>query len=88
MYDDYTSTFDELVGKDNSFIVHHYNIQVLCIELYKIYNHLSQTVFSELFVTNHTTYNFRSQCDFVIPELKLFIKGLIHFGTMDLLSGI
>ena len=33
VYDDYVSTFKELLEKDNSFTVHHYNIQTLCIEL-------------------------------------------------------
>ena len=32
VYGDYGSTFQELLGKDNSFTVHHYNIQTLCIE--------------------------------------------------------
>ena len=47
--DDYILTFDELLEKDGSFTIHHYNIQTLCIELYKVYRHLSQTIFSELF---------------------------------------
>ena len=50
VYDDCTSTFDQLLEKDNSFTVHHYNIQALCIQLYKVYNNLSQTIFSEFFV--------------------------------------
>ena len=36
-YDDYTSTFEELLEKDKSFTVHHYNLQRLCRELYKVY---------------------------------------------------
>ena len=35
--------------KDNSFTVHHYNIQTLCIELYKVFSGQSQTIFSDLF---------------------------------------
>ena len=53
-YDGYTSTFEELLEKDNSFTVHHYHIQTLCRELYEVYNNLSQTIFSELFVRNHS----------------------------------
>ena len=34
-YDDYVSIFEELLEKDNSFTVHHYKIQTLCIELYR-----------------------------------------------------
>ena len=76
VYDDYTLMFDELVKKkNNSFTVHHYNIQTLCIELYKVYNNLSQTIFSELFGKNHINYNLRSQSDFVIAKVKTVYKG-------------
>ena len=76
VYDDYLSSFDELLELDNSFTVHHYNIQTLCIELYKVYNNLSQTVFSELFTRNDVSYNLRSQSDFIIPRVKTVYKGL------------
>ena len=85
MYDDYTSTFDEFLEKDNSFTGHRYNIQLFCIELYKVYNNLPQTIFSELFVRNHSSYNLRSQSDFVIPEVKTVYEGsnsLRYFGTI------
>ena len=53
VYDDHASSFDELLEKDSSLSVHHFNIQTLCIELCKVYNNVSQTVFSELFLRNH-----------------------------------
>ena len=70
VYDDYSSSFAELLKVDNSFTIHHYNIQTLCIELYKVYNNLSQTVFSELFTKNEISYNLRLHSDFVIPKVK------------------
>ena len=85
VFDDYTSTFDELLEKDHSFTVHHYNIQTLCIKLYKVYNNLSETIFSELFVRNHSNYNFRSQSDFVIPEVNTVYNesnSLRYFGPI------
>ena len=36
VYNDYYSTFEELLEKDGSFTIHHYNIQTLCIELYNV----------------------------------------------------
>ena len=45
VYDDYVSTFKELLEKDNSFNIHRYNIQTLCIELYKVFSRQSQTIF-------------------------------------------
>ena len=47
IYDDYELTFEELLEKDGSSTIHHYNIQTLCIELYKVYHPLSQTIFSD-----------------------------------------
>ena len=63
IYDDYELTFEELLEKDGSFIIHHYNIQTLCIELSKVYHNLSQT-------------NLRFKPDFVIPQVRIVLKGL------------
>ena len=40
IHDDYELTFEELLEKDELFTIHHYNIQTLCIELYKVYHNL------------------------------------------------
>ena len=76
VYDDYLSAFEELLEKDNSFTVHHYNIQTLCIELCKVFSGQSQTIFSDLFERKNINYNLRSQPDFVIPQVKSVYKGL------------
>ena len=36
VYKDYTSSFDELLFKDNSFRIHHRNLQKLAIEIFKV----------------------------------------------------
>ena len=53
VYSDYESTFEDSLTKDGSFTVHHYNIQTLVTELYKVYNKISQTIFGELFTRNN-----------------------------------
>ena len=37
IYDDYELTFEELLEKNGSFAIHHYNVQTLFIELYEVY---------------------------------------------------
>ena len=51
VYSDYESMFEDLLTKDGCFTVHHYNIQTLAVELFKVYN-ISQTIFGELFTRN------------------------------------
>ena len=75
MYDVYTSTFEELLEKDQSFTVHHCNVQTLCKDLFKVYNNLYQTIFSDLFIRNRISYKVRLQLDFAIPQVKSVYKG-------------
>ena len=75
VYNDYYSTFEELFEKDGSFTIHHYNIQTLCIELYKVYNNLAHSIFSDLFKRNSNPYNTRLQSDFVNPRINTVLKG-------------
>ena len=75
VYDNYVSTFEELLEKGNSFTVHYYNIQTLCIEPYKVFSEQSQTIFSDLFERKNISCNLRSQPDFVIPPVKTVYKG-------------
>ena len=50
MYNDYKSTFENLLELDNSVSIHHRNIiRLLSIELYKVKHNLSNQVMSELF---------------------------------------
>ena len=44
-----TSTFQELLDKDNSVSVHHKNIQVLATEIYKTVNGLAPTIMNSVF---------------------------------------
>ena len=75
VYDDYVSTFEELLEKDISFTVHHYNIHTLCIELYKVFSGQSQMKFSDLFERKNINYSLHSQPDYVIPQIKTVYKG-------------
>ena len=49
VYNDFNSSFQQLLDNDNSFTIHHENIQSLIIEMYKVVNDLSTDTFAELF---------------------------------------
>ena len=56
MYQDYASSFTELLEKDNSIIIHNRNIQLLATELFKVKNELSPPFINEIFVENAQHY--------------------------------
>ena len=49
VFDDYNSTFQELLIKDNSVTIHIRNIQALATELYKVANGFSPVIMSRVF---------------------------------------
>ena len=56
-YQDNTSTFQELLNKDNSVSIHHRNVQVLGTEMFKTHRGLSPVILRETFVPKTSSYN-------------------------------
>ena len=79
VYNDDTSSFDELLRKDNSVSIHHRNIQALAIEMYKAKNNLSPKITQGIFKLRNSPYNMRSQHDFVLPR-----STTANYGTESL----
>ena len=86
VYSDYESTFqDLLIFYWWSFTVHHYSIQTLAIELYKVNNNISQTIIWEFFTRNNNGYYLLSKSDSVIPQIRSVLKGsnsIRYFGPV------
>ena len=70
IYDNYNLNFSELLEKDKSFTIHHQNIQILCIEMYKIVNNGSNEGITELLNRSVDAYRGRSERDFIIPRVQ------------------
>ena len=58
-YKDKSSTFQELLEKDNSVSIHHRNIQKLAIGIYKVLHGFSPPILNDIFVPVSRPYNFR-----------------------------
>ena len=60
VYNDHSSAFEDLLVKDNLISIHHRNICLLAIELYKTKNNLSSQLMVELFQRQEVNYSIRS----------------------------
>ena len=76
IYNDKTSTFKELLEKDNSVSIHYRNIQALAIEMYKVANGMSPEIMNEIFqLREKSHYNLRYTSEFIIPPIHSVYHG-------------
>ena len=76
VYNDHIPTFEDRLVKDNSVSIHHRNIHLLAIELYKAKNSLSFQLMLESFQRRELNYNIRSQKDFSLRSVNTSSYGL------------
>ena len=74
IYNDYTSSFDDLLTKNNAFTVHERNIQTLAIELFKVVNGTSPTIMSKIFKLKEKV-RYPSENIFVTNNIKTVKYG-------------
>ena len=74
-YNNYYSTFEELLEKDGSVTIHISNIRKLVTEIYKVFNDLGNDSYLELLQANNSNYNLRNQNDLKVPTIKTVWKG-------------
>ena len=76
VYNDYKPNFNNLLELDNSVSIHHRNIGLLSIELYKVKHNLSNQVMPELFNLRNINYDFRSQTGYELAPIYTTAYGL------------
>ena len=77
VYNDYTSTFENLLLIDGSVSIHHRNIQKVATEMYKAKNNLSPEITPSNFQQNEVSH-LRSDITFLRPTLIQYIMGKDH----------
>ena len=75
VYEDYTSSFDNLLKKDKNKTIHQKNIEKLAIQMYKIKNNIAPKIVSDLFPVNNNYYSLRRNPDFLLSRPKTVSKG-------------
>ena len=77
IYNDRTSSFEELLEKDNSDTIHHRNLKILATEMFKVKNDLAPSIFNNIFERqNMQKYNLRNVSDFKSKTAKT-----VQYGT-------
>ena len=76
IYNDKTSSFEQLLENDNSVSIHHRNIQTLTTEMHKVTNGLSPQIMNEIFqIREESRYNLRYTSQFTIPPIHSVYNG-------------
>ena len=75
VYQDYTSSFDELLKKDGSLTFHHRNIHQVAIQMFKVKHDLCPPFMKELFTYVGNENGTRSGDTFVRPNVDSVLKG-------------
>ena len=75
-YSNNTSSYEELLETDNSFSLHHRNIQILATKLYKIVNGLSPDIMKDVISSNNNlSYSTRNRRTFHSRPIRSIIYG-------------
>ena len=69
-YRDQESSFEDLLGHDNSVSVHQKNLQVLMIEMFKTKHGLNPPFMKEIFCPQTNQYSLRNDRDFNLPRVR------------------
>ena len=81
-YDDYNSTFSQLLEKDISVTIHDRNIQALAVELYKVINGSATEIMKEVFPLKVNT-RYPSKFPFQSRNVRILSYGT---GTLSFLG--
>ena len=90
VYNDTVTSFENLLTKNNSFTIHHQNIQSLAMEICNVckigaIHNLPGGNLREVFVRNNHNYSLRSESELLLPNVNTVFKGensISYFGSV------
>ena len=85
VYLDYDSEFSDLLKKDASVTIHHRNIQLLAVEMFKVVKNIGPSIMKSLFEFKEHARNTRSEECFVKKKANKVYMGdgsVRHFGPI------
>ena len=83
VYNDYTTTFENLLLIDNSVSIHHRNLQVLATEIYKIKNKIAPEIMNDILLERSIIYNLRNNSGFTtynVNTMRYGVDTIHHLG--------
>ena len=75
VYKNSNLTFEELLQKDQSFTIHHRNLQKLATEMYKIKNNYSPLMMKHIFPDSTNPYKLRNKNPFQTDNVRTVFNG-------------
>ena len=75
VYKEHTLSFEEMLNLDNSFTIHHRNLQKLATEMYKVKHNLSPIFMKDVFPESTNPYNTRNAPEFDTFNIRTVFNG-------------
>ena len=85
VYNDFKSSFKNLLEKDGAVSIHVKNLQKLAREMFKISKNVSVPLMSELFHQTVNHYDLRNEREFSIPDVNSVFhgqRGIAYLGPL------
>ena len=76
VYNDFSSSFSELLGKDKSVTIHHRSLQTLAYEIFKVKNNMAPEILTEIFPQKESNYSFRNSTALQGRSIKHCVKSV------------
>ena len=78
VYNDFSSSFSELLEKDKSVTIHHRHFQTLAYEIFKVKNNMALEILTETFPQKESNYilEIAQRCSVEILKLSCIVQKL------------